>query len=85
MEWAVTVEKIYQALPLEYTALAPLHKPARSNSSKYTTVFVLSFLPCYLLTYSVIQNADAVLTSRDKMTSAIVERVVGKVACLLDD
>jgi len=30
-------------------------------------------LPGYLLTYSVTQNADAVLTSRDKMTNAVVE------------
>ena len=46
--------------------------PHKSNTSNYKSV-CLVILPHYLLTYSVTQNADAVLTSRDKITNAILE------------
>ena len=46
----------------------------RSNTSDYGTALTLTFYHAYnILTCSVTQNADVVLTSHDKMTSVIVE------------
>jgi len=39
----------------------------------YRIELIEYILPCYLFTYSVIQNADAVLTSNDKIANANVE------------